>query len=342
MASQTKSNLADVHVVVRSAGERTVDTCLELLRQQAGEATVDVICERPFERALKVTCNRGIAGGRKWTMTLDADVLLREGAVRRLVEAAAAMPESFAQVEGQIYDKVSGTHREAGQRIYRTALLPQVLEAVPEPGVELRPEYATLKRLDAAGHPSRRVALVVGVHDHEQYFTDLLKKAGLHALKHDYLLVPFVRRARSRMEADPDFKVILEGLWMGLQHGRSWLASPSAHADSLARLGMREKPPLRTGEIGYQRVEHWLAEAGPAQQFNEWAKGRRKETAPTRSWTGQFAEQWQARPWWRSGLHLAGSGLMKLGGRMKSLAGPPIDGSAATGPGGRPGNNGNH
>ena len=39
-------------VVIRSAGERTFEVCRKLLLEQVPAEAVEVVCERPFERAL--------------------------------------------------------------------------------------------------------------------------------------------------------------------------------------------------------------------------------------------------------------------------------------------------
>ena len=67
---------------IRSAGERTFEACRELVRKQVPANSVEVVDECPFEKALKRTYEIGILRGAKWTMTLDADVLLRKGQLR--------------------------------------------------------------------------------------------------------------------------------------------------------------------------------------------------------------------------------------------------------------------
>jgi hypothetical protein len=311
----------DVAVVVRTAGERTREACLELVRQQVGAASVQVVSERPFELALRKSYETGIDQGRKWTMTLDADVLLREGAVRRLVAEAEAMPAGFVQIEGQVYDKISGSFREAGQRVYRTALLPLALEQIPAAGADIRPEYATLLKLGALGHRSRRVAIVMGVHDHEQYFRDLYRKAFIHATKHDFLLTKMVRRCRNLMASDADFRVVLRGLWDGLLHtGPIHLDTATFPADLAGVLGemnVLEKGGLDDGAITSVTVEKWLASAGPVPHFLEWS--RIGPAAPA-GLGSQLARLWRQYGILGTLLQLSGAGLCRAGARVKSLA----------------------
>lgn len=173
-----------ITAVIRSAGERTEQVCLHLLRQQVAPSRIHVIHEIPFEKALSRCYQIGIQSGSEWLLTLDADVLLLPRAVDSLVAEAKKMPGRFCQVEGFVFDNLLRCWRPAGNRVYRVALLGQAIRAVPPPGAELRPERAVLRTLARGGYPSRRVAVPVGLHDFEQYYRDLYRKAFVHAQKH--------------------------------------------------------------------------------------------------------------------------------------------------------------
>src|SRR5690606_39569755 len=69
----------DLVVIVRTAGERTFELSHSLLLAQVPADRVLVVDERPFEKALRRTYELGIEHAARWTMTLDADVLLRPG-----------------------------------------------------------------------------------------------------------------------------------------------------------------------------------------------------------------------------------------------------------------------
>jgi hypothetical protein len=318
-------------IVIREAGERTREICIELARAQVGADAVEIVAERPFEEALRQCYLAGIRRGRKWTMTLDADVLLRAGAIARLYAEAEAMPEHFAQVEGLVFDKISGSFREAGQRIYRTALLPLALEQTPAPGAAIRPEYSTLLGMDALGHPSRRVAVVMGVHDHKQFFRDLYRKAFVHANKHDKRLTAFVRRCRSLMSTDADFRVILRGLWDGLLHaGPVWIdtrAYPEDLSAILGELRLTEKSRLAADAIDSDTVERWLADAGPAPEFVEWSKPGKATPAVPEALGSRIRRLLRQRGLVRTAFHLAGVGLCRTGARLKQRGAVPGRGS---------------
>lgn len=211
------AGVADFHVVVRCSGERTESVARRLVRAQVeSDEDISAVSEAPFEAALRAAYAAGIRAGRDWTITLDADVLLEGSAIARLLEHARQMPKHFLQLEGLVYDKLMGVYRQAGHRVYRTELLPAALREIPPTQSQLRPESSAVQRMGRLGHPSRYVSCVVGLHDHEQSYRDLYRKGVVHARKWSPLLPGLVRRCQQHMQADPDFLVLLKGLWDGL------------------------------------------------------------------------------------------------------------------------------
>jgi hypothetical protein len=236
------------HLVVRSAGERTAETCVRLASESLPSSAVTVIREVPFERALRETFRVGIEKAATWTVAIDADVLVRPGAIAALLDEAEAMPAAYAQLGGHVFDKITGLHRQAGNRVYRTRLLPNALECIPPTGTETTPEFFVAREMARRGHPAAKSNLIVGLHDFEQSFADLYRKAMLHSVKHRRLIAELVTRSAERGESDPDFRVVLKALWDGLsaQHLPTVDARNHSEAAELAirSLGLVEKAPL--------------------------------------------------------------------------------------------------
>jgi hypothetical protein len=245
VAQVSASNLI---VIIRTAGERTFRLCRELVGMQIRADAVEIVNETPFEAALRRTYEIGLQRGAKWTMTLDADVLVREGAIADLVAKAERLPAHFVQIEGLVHDKLTGLFRKAGHRIYRTHLLAKALEALPAPGSELRPEYATLQRMHEWGFPSREINLIIGIHDYEQYYGDIYRKAFVHANKHQVWLGNMVSRWKQGASQDADFRIALRGLCDGLMFSGVPSIDTRKHSESAAvairNLRMREKEQL--------------------------------------------------------------------------------------------------
>jgi hypothetical protein len=249
----------DVHVVVRSANERTTSVATRLAcAQLQSDHDISVIAEVPFEAALRATYTIALDVGRKWTMALDADILLAPDAIAGLIRAAELMPPHYVQVQGRIWDKIIGTYRPAGPRIYRTELLKRALEYVPEAGSEIRPESYVLEQMGTLGHPSRRVSPILGLHDFEQYYRDLYRKSFVHAKKHLVFMPNILQRCSYHLGGDQDFLVVLKGLWDGLMYRGSVSIDSTRYLDSFhraqAELGLEEKSKLldeKQFEIGF-------------------------------------------------------------------------------------------
>lgn len=252
----------DVFCVVRSAGERTAAACVGLLGTSLPADRIAVVELNPFEAALRECYRLGIESQAKWLITVDADVLLFPDAVSNLLAAAEDLPNHFVQLEGRIFDKILGVYRQAGHRVYRTALLPLALQCLPKPGAEIRPEYATLCELGKRGHPSRRIPAVVGVHDFEQFYGDLYRKAFVHAVKHQADLQDIIARCRSRVRDDNDFLVIMRGLWDGLMFDGIPPIDVEEFAttsqDALATLGLEEKLGFDSADLDPVRLAQWV------------------------------------------------------------------------------------
>ena len=239
-----------VHIVVRSAGERTKDLCVRLAEVQLPHGSgLTVISEVPFEKALRSCYEAGLKAGCKWTMTLDADVMLRPGAVQILLEEAERMPPHYLQLEGYIFDKVMGIYRVAGNRIYRTEFLPIAFQQIPETGTQIRPERFALRKLSAVGYPSRRIPQVVGVHDFEQYYRDLYIKSFTHGRKHIEYGGQIIKNCSGNQNIDPDYRVMLKGFCDGLLTSANVMCDRRLFNDeansAIQSLGLQEKAQIQ-------------------------------------------------------------------------------------------------
>ena len=94
-----------VTVVIRSVGERTDAVCRRLVCEQIPEANVIVIRERPFGAAVRKTFQTGLERGLRWTLALDADVLVRANALHDMLAWAVSTPEKFFFANFAVADK---------------------------------------------------------------------------------------------------------------------------------------------------------------------------------------------------------------------------------------------
>lgn len=202
----------DVTVVIRSVGERTLELCRQLVCEQVPVENVFVINQYPFQKAAQRSCEIGIELGRPWTLFLDADILLRRNGVQTLRNWAITAGDQALYVQGSILDKIFGRPRRAGPSLHRTSLLPIKLKYLSTEGRSLRPETDVAMKLATLGYPHPLHDMIVAVHDFEQYYRDIYRKAFIHAHKHaDHItnLEPLWQRLAVR---EPDYQVCLWGL----------------------------------------------------------------------------------------------------------------------------------
>lgn len=211
-----KSELSkNITVVARGAGERTEKLCLELLTQQIDEENVHLISAAPFAVAHKNSLELGVKEGRKWTMIIDADVLVASNVIERFYKKAESMPKSVFELHSQMLDRFFGGVRYGGIKMYRTSMLNEAIGHVPEAGSQFRPETHMLKQMHKRKHWWILTDIVAGIHDFEQYYKDIFRKGYTHGVKFDDFtktLMPYWQRMA---EKDKDFEILLKGFDVG-------------------------------------------------------------------------------------------------------------------------------
>jgi|SRR5690625_1209108 len=209
-------------VIIRAAGERTEDECFKIVKEQVDkQASVSIVRKKPFKEALEECFRIGIASQKKWLITVDADMILLPGAIELLVREAENMPENYLQLQGKIIDKITGTVRKAGPRIYRISLLKRVLDRSKSFDDHIRPESRLITHFGKSGNPSRYISAILCLHDYEQYYKDIYRKSYVHARKHPELLSEMIQRAISFKKEDPDYQVMLQAIWDSLNEEMS-------------------------------------------------------------------------------------------------------------------------
>jgi len=238
---------SNVKIIIRSAGERTETICRNLVIDQGIPASqVTIVREVPFSAAMRKSFQIGIESRLPWTFCIDADVLLRPGSIETMLAFAETQDPNVCEIQGVVLCKFFGGPRPAGNHLYRTELLEQVIQCIPEEGVNIRPEFHTLNSMQSKGYPWLTVPYLVGLHDFEQFHLDIYRKCFVQAHKHDYLTELFTTFWRSCMRTDEDYRVAMAGFAGGLQHdGQVTIDVSSRLFDvQLAPLGFQEKAPL--------------------------------------------------------------------------------------------------
>ncbi|MCI5225303.1 MAG: hypothetical protein D3918_01280 [Candidatus Electrothrix sp. AX2] len=211
--------IKNVTVIIRSVDERTEKLCQELIVQQGiPRDNIIILREVPFSQALKKGFQLGIERGLPWTWCNDADILLRPNAIKTMLGFAEEQDERVCEIQGYILDKFFGGYRKGGINLYRTSLLPIVLDKIPQEGVDIRPEHRTLKGMKQAGYPFMTVPYAVGIHDFDQYYKDIVRKCFVHAHKHIHCAQLLLGVWREKAKEDVDYCVALQGFAKGIEH----------------------------------------------------------------------------------------------------------------------------
>lgn len=243
-------DVRSVHVIVRGVGERTESHARQLLATVFGAERVEVIRERPFSRAIVVGLERGLERGAEWILCIDADVLVSARGVQQLLDRASSLPGEGLAIQGLIWDKFFPVLRPAGNHLYRSKWAREAIACIPVEGSSLRPESDMLRAMQAKGHPWAQCDAVVGVHDFEQFHSDVFRKCFLQAHKHRHVMQRATEYWESLRAVDSDFEVALLAARHGAEYdGVVTIDKEFLHARVaawLAEAGIREKSPLAT------------------------------------------------------------------------------------------------
>jgi hypothetical protein len=250
-------------VTIRSSNERTSKICKNLVEKQSLSGKLIVIRKKPFKNALEECFKTAIRHQVKWLITVDADMLILPGTIEKLYKSAEKMPDHYLQLQGRIFDKITGSIRKAGPRIYRVNLLEKALEFSESASDDnIRPEAFVVSAMGQSAHPSRYIQTVTCLHDFEQYHTDLYRKSIVHAKKHHEFIGEIIKRASRMLHEDDDFKVILKAVWDGLTcnievSADSRLFQKRAE-EVLAELGLKEKTEIENIDKIMGRMQRWI------------------------------------------------------------------------------------
>jgi len=267
------SDLRNVTVIIRSVGERTEGVCRSLvLEQHIPESAVFIVNEKPFSQSMRRSFELGIEQARAWTLCVDADVLLRANAIADLLAIAKKQPENVCEIQGYILDKFFGGPRQAGNHLYRTKLLPNVIRFIPKEGTNIRPETHTLNAVRDDGYPWKQVQVLVGLHDFEQDFPDIFRKCFIQAHKHVHLTELLVSVWRKLAADDMDYQVALKGFSRGVEYFDDVYIDVNSPVfeEMYSVLGLENKAPLLESDWSLERVEAIISEWSDSDDYRNW------------------------------------------------------------------------
>lgn len=238
--------------------------CATLIGTLVPPERLRVIRERPFAAAIRKTFEVATESGCKWTVCIDADVFIHPPGFKQLLAIAEQVPENIWYVQGLTVDKLIPIIRTAGTGIYRSATTALAMDGIPEDGTSLRPETTTMEYMMARGYSMYRTGFVVGMHDFEQYYRDIARKALLHYHKHANIRREMLTYWRDRREKDTDFQAALVGAELAKEAMDRLYIDRDFRLrqvmDGLHQAGLAEdKPALAEGVVTPDFVSNYLA-----------------------------------------------------------------------------------
>lgn len=204
----------------------------------------------------------GLQEGRKWTLCVDADVLLRQDAILMLLLFAERQSTDVLEVQGMVFDKFFNMPRQAGNHLYRTSLLDKAMKCIPEEGVNIRPEGHMLHQMKKRGYPWVKMHYVVGLHDFEQYYSDVYRKNFVHARKHLEFAGHYLPHWKKMMQNDKDFEIAMTAFAEGVLYKDDLFIDKNQelYKTNFEHLNMNEKETAGDQIVNLQGVEDWLQE----------------------------------------------------------------------------------
>jgi hypothetical protein len=242
----------NITVIIRCAGERTLNVCKELIIEQ-GIPTNQIFETHtvPFSKALKLAYQIGIKESRKYTLCIDADVLMHNTAIEDLYNEFEKLDQNICEVQGLVMDKFFGGPRPAGNHMYRTALLENALKCIPEEGTDIRPEFHTLNQMAYLGYPWVEIPLLLGLHDEEQWQRDIYRKCYVQGSKHLHLTDLFIPYWKRMAQFDLDYKTALSAFTHSLSNDQKLYINKNLdiYKQGFNSIGVKEKESLPNNSI---------------------------------------------------------------------------------------------
>jgi hypothetical protein len=256
----------DLGIVVRTSGERTTDVCVQMLQNIFPKVSVSVVSGSPFRETLRKSLVAGMQLNAEWILCIDADVLPDQFGALKLYQTGRALADKYSGIEGVVLDKIMLTKRHAGNHLYRSNCLAKCVEILDAQEDCVRPETEMLQMLSKMGHTWKKIEVLVGVHDFEQNFSDLFRKARLHAVKHEHSISSRISTWKALAKEDPDFEAILAGVASGIASTGDLICDVKEQewAEELKRMKFphSEKSVLNSEPDVRSLMDNWTREMG--------------------------------------------------------------------------------
>lgn len=176
--------ISDITVVIRYAGESTLTTLKNQVCKEISKNNVFVIEEKPFSKAVDTTFSIGIEQNKKWTLALDADLILIPGALSEIMYSASKYSADLYVFQGYILDKFRCFVRQGGPHLYLTKNLVKARDLLRQSPENLRPESQIYHKMQNLNYQVIIERKIFALHDFFQTPEDMYRKGFFHGIKH--------------------------------------------------------------------------------------------------------------------------------------------------------------
>lgn len=253
--------MPELDFVLRTAGERTEQVCLELIKtQKEPHETVSILRERTHTEAVEKTILRALQSRADWVVAIDADMLLLPMGVSQIrADVRSATDRTFV-VHPAIFDKQYGMRRW-GVTAYRRTMLDEVNERFQKIKTrqDVKIEGTVIAEMQNDHNRVTFSRNVVAYHDFFQYYKSLYRKVYLNACRNAGMNDLVRKHWRTLSDEDSDYVVMMRAMDDALTERRSLANSVTDFNeeelnDKLALLGLDEKLPLCWAEFREQSL----------------------------------------------------------------------------------------
>jgi len=233
-----------MEIIIRASGERTESKCIKLTENQGN---VNVIRAFPFGESIRQTYLKAIELKQEFIPVIDADVLIYPHAIQAGIDdiKKASLTQKIFCLDGKTNDKIFMKNRRAGIHIYKTELLETALQFIDND--HIKPETNVRNNMADLGYKTHVGDIVYGMHDFEQYYKDLWRKAVCQTEKLKKMLKKKPEKWKKLAKTDNDFLVIYNAHVYGNKFVKDIKIDARMDFDAekqIKILGLEEKDPL--------------------------------------------------------------------------------------------------
>jgi hypothetical protein len=244
---------------IRYVDERTLDLGTERLKSQLNylgfdEENIIFVREGDFRETFIASLERANFEF-DWHLIVDADILPFDNAVKNLLNFTCSVSNDVCVIQPHVSDKMMLTNRPAGVHLYKTSDIPEILKVAKSMPNSLRPETHALNAYRKISNKCFiNVPVLFGMHDYEQKYSDIYRKAFQHGIKHKTYGQALLKEWLILGEKDYDYQIIIKGYIEGYFSQKNTCISSEDQDlyENFKKLKIMEKQPLNIKNFEYE------------------------------------------------------------------------------------------